>query len=205
MAPQPVPPLSLGIDLIEFPTQESPPLSTSTHLIECPIQENLVPTLPTPTLTDNELMCEEVGIHLQRNLRNSVLLSTLVSIFRVPIPVEFEYRLSGTSDSEQEQGDSPNITQEYWVRIADTSAKLFLLGVAGENYVDENFQDQVPTMWDCYYTAVRYAIEIDADSCKSHLVVLLDQALADCGAAAQILLEQIIMPEWEEESETPGA
>lgn len=205
MAPQPNPPLPMEIDLIECPAQETPPVFTSTDLIECPSQEILVPTLPTTTLTDNELMCEEIGMHLQRNLRNSVLLSTLVSIFLVPIPVEFEYRLSGTSDSEQEQGDSPNITAEYWVRIADTSAKLFLLGVAGENYVDEEFEDQVTMMWDYYYTAVRYAIEIDADSCKSHLVVLLDQALADCGAAAQTLLEQIIMPEWEEESETPVA
>lgn len=179
-----------------------PPTDTRIDLKDCPIEESL----PAPALAVDELhWCQGIGPHFYRTLRNSVFLSMLVNKFFVPIPIEFVRRLSEISDSGQEEDDDPTTTAEYWIRIADTCAKLFALEVVLESGVDEEFMDSVETAWGCYYTAVEYAIEIDAHSFEEHLVILLDKALVDCGAAVHTLFEQIGMLKREEEGENPIA
>lgn len=144
----------------------------------------------------NELPGEKKGVtELQWNLRNSGALSTMVNEWKIPTPVEFERRLSGIiSDSlTASQGQDDNVTKapDYWIRIADASTKLFVLERIRIGSMDEKFLDPTERVWRFYFTAVGYAVEIDAGSGKKDLVFLLNKALVDCSEAVEPLMKQI--------------
>lgn len=144
-------------------------------------------THPTAADTSNATIT-----HLEWILHNSDHLSKLVLKLHVRIPAEFERRLSGIACSFLSQGSKPPKAAAYWFRIAYTASELFLLEAFLRVFAQEKFHDRVELSWDCYYTVVRYGMEVDADGSKKYLVGTLGEALVQCGEALGSLLRDMV-------------
>lgn len=169
-----------------------PPTTSPQHLKHTQRISNTLPSMSESTTANNS---DTPITHLTWILHNSDHLSKLVLKLHVRIPAEFERRLSRITCSFLSQGSKPPKAAAYWFRIAYTASELFLLEAFLGGCAQEKFHDRVELAWECYYTAVRYAMEVDADGSKKHLVGTLGQALVQCGQAVDRLLEDMVFLE----------